>query len=282
MRRGAAGLGCPLVLLTVVLTLSCAFQGVQAATPIVFDSFGSPNPRTCASSGACSSISWTHNVGSGSNGILVVGVSWEGTVVPTVAFGATMMTPLGDHINNNDKVHVGLWSLPVSSGASGTVLVTFSTPLNFIVGGSASYFNVASTGTVSSADNTPPATTTASDLVATSAGDLIVDTLGIANTRVTLTASPTGLGQTHRWNSGSLSNAGSLSFLGAGSDQPASGSSVTMSWSISPASFWSLIAVPLIPTSTPIPEYPVGLPVLAILTALAYGLIRRRTRNDRR
>jgi hypothetical protein len=30
----------------------------------------------------------------------------------------------------------------------------------------------------------------------------------------------------------------------------------------------------------PIPEYPLGLPLLAILALLAYGVIRRRTRND--
>jgi len=31
--------------------------------------------------------------------------------------------------------------------------------------------------------------------------------------------------------------------------------------------------------TTPIPEYPLGLPILAVLTILAYGIIRRRTRN---
>jgi len=30
----------------------------------------------------------------------------------------------------------------------------------------------------------------------------------------------------------------------------------------------------------PIPEYPLGLPLLAILTVVGYGLVRRRTRND--
>ncbi len=31
----------------------------------------------------------------------------------------------------------------------------------------------------------------------------------------------------------------------------------------------------------PIPEYPFGLPILAILTIIGYGLVRRRTRNDK-
>jgi hypothetical protein len=29
----------------------------------------------------------------------------------------------------------------------------------------------------------------------------------------------------------------------------------------------------------PIPEYPLGLPILAILMIIGYGLVRRRTRN---
>ena len=33
-------------------------------------------------------------------------------------------------------------------------------------------------------------------------------------------------------------------------------------------------------SAPPIPEYPLGLPLLAILTVIAYGVIRRRTRND--
>ncbi|MGP8071007.1 MAG: hypothetical protein ACLP5V_14070 [Candidatus Bathyarchaeia archaeon] len=38
-------------------------------------------------------------------------------------------------------------------------------------------------------------------------------------------------------------------------------------------------AVQAASTTPPIPEYPLGLPILAFFTALAYGVIRRRTRN---
>lgn len=31
----------------------------------------------------------------------------------------------------------------------------------------------------------------------------------------------------------------------------------------------------------PIPEYPFGLPLLAIFTIIGYGLVRRKTRNDK-
>lgn len=33
-------------------------------------------------------------------------------------------------------------------------------------------------------------------------------------------------------------------------------------------------------SAPPIPEYPLGLPLLAILTVIGYGLVRRRTRNN--
>ncbi len=33
--------------------------------------------------------------------------------------------------------------------------------------------------------------------------------------------------------------------------------------------------------ATPIPEYPLGLPILAILVLIGFGLVRRRTRNDK-
>jgi hypothetical protein len=42
-----------------------------------------------------------------------------------------------------------------------------------------------------------------------------------------------------------------------------------------------LIAVPLIPVA-PIPEYPLGLPILAVFMIIGYGLVRRRTGNNLR
>jgi hypothetical protein len=46
------------------------------------------------------------------------------------------------------------------------------------------------------------------------------------------------------------------------------------------ASGWAEVGIVLNPAPTPpIPEYPLGLPILAILTIIGYGLIRRRTRN---
>ncbi|MGP8070720.1 MAG: hypothetical protein ACLP5V_12600 [Candidatus Bathyarchaeia archaeon] len=274
--RLAWGFKFTLLSLMIILAASSTLQNVHAATPIVFDSSGSPNPQTCFST--CNVISWSHTVGSGSNGILLVGLSHDTRfTASSVTFGATPLTLIGDHFGS--FVHVELWALLNPTAGSGTITVTFSAILESFVGGSVSYFNVASTISQLQAAATANdgSTATASDTVATSPGDLVVDTLAVANLLSTSTVSPTGSGRVQRWNSGPVG----LGFAGAGSDQPASGSSVTMSWSISQGGIlWSLVAIPLTPVTTPISEYPLGLPLLAILTIIGYGLVKRRTRSN--
>ncbi|MGP8070721.1 MAG: hypothetical protein ACLP5V_12605 [Candidatus Bathyarchaeia archaeon] len=283
----------PLLLLTILLVL-VPFQPVKATTTIMFDSSGSPNPASCAdgSCGSPTTLSWSHTIGSGSNGILLVGLSHNN--IPTasgVTFGAAALTLVGDHVAR--LIHVELWALLNPPAGSGTITVTMGFTTSFLVGGSVSYFNVASTisqlqAAAATNDGSGAGTATASDVVTTAAGDLVVDTLAAFNFNAgggaSVTVSPTGPGQAQLWKrDGPSFGVGNEFFAGGGSNQPASGSSVTMSWSLtttSPApTSWSLVAVPLTPTTTPIPEYPFGLPLLAILTIIGYGLVRRRTRT---
>jgi hypothetical protein len=62
------------------------------------------------------------------------------------------------------------------------------------------------------------------------------------------------------------------SFSGNGDNDPSSG---TFPLTINPAATTTTITT----APPPIPEYPLGLPLLAIFAVLAYGVIRRRTRN---
>jgi hypothetical protein len=192
-----------------------------------------------------------------------------------VTFGATSLTFLTHHVGTKNAVE--LWVLMNPPIGSGTILVTLGVSVQFVVVGSVSYFNVVGTRTPSGnhgITSTPPSVS-----VTTSPDDLVIDTLAVSVGGST-TTSPTGPGQMQHWNSGPITIGPAQFFVGSGSDQPASGPSVTMSWSVSsvPSYAWSLIAVPLIP-ATPIPEYPLGLPILAIFTVIAYGLIKRKTRN---
>jgi hypothetical protein len=61
----------------------------------------------------------------------------------------------------------------------------------------------------------------------------------------------------------------------AASRAPAA-SPVTLSW-IYTSSNWAMGGVALDPAS-PVPEYPLGLPILAIFMVLAYAVIKRRTK----
>jgi len=269
-RRGIAFTA--VVILTMMMVL---FPQVHASTPIVFDASGSPNPQTCISS--CSTLSWSHTVGSGSNRILLVGLSFGGASGSAVTFGGAALTEVG--VETDTFSTVELWALqnPASGTATITVTIGFTAP--FLVGGSVSYSNVAGIGTSAGNKGTGAAAT---DLVGTSSGDVVIDTLSAFTVPPVFTVSPTGPGQTQRWNSGSLNGPEGGFFAGAGSDQPASGSSVTMSWSVTEFVFWSVVAVPLIPAPpAPIPEYPFGLPILAILTIIVYSMIRRRSKNPK-
>ncbi len=238
---------------------------VHASTPIVFDSSAASE---CTS---CSSLTWSHTVGSGINGILIVAVSDTNNAPATsVKFGAASLSPLGSHFAGG--VNVELWSLLNPPSGAATITVTFSVTISCVMGGSVSYFNVAGTGTVVSAEGFG---TAASVTVSSSnTGDVVVDRLGVLNTVTATTVSPIGSGQTQRWNSGPITD-GHVFCVGAGSDEPDS-PPVTTTWSISPSSSWSLIAVLLTPAATIVPEYSLGIPLLVILMIVGYGLVKRK------
>jgi hypothetical protein len=57
---------------------------------------------------------------------------------------------------------------------------------------------------------------------------------------------------------------------------------VTLAYSEDSSASWSMFGDAVQAASTPpppIPEYPLGLPILTVLLVLAYSLIKRRTRN---
>lgn len=248
------------------LTFLSAVSNVHAATIIGTDA--TVGTATCGPS-CGSTLSWTHTVGSNPNRILIVGISASpvsGAVsVTLVQFGSSSLTPLTP-ISISDNFLVQQWYLLNPSG-SATVTVTFATSPAFAVGASASFFNVAGVRASNGATGT---STTASVTVSAISGDLVVDTLA---TSVPLSVA-SDASQTQLWNL----NVGEVT--GAGSDKPAS-SPVTMQWTFGGATLlWALVAVDLQPAGIPpIPEYPIGLPLLAMFMIIAYGLVRRRTRN---
>src|SRR5208337_488087 len=128
------------------------------------------------------------------------------------------------------------------------------------------------TGTVASSDEGCTRSSPGSLSVGSSSGDLVVDILCMVSYAGGTTANA---GQTQRYSSGYASGSFGINIVGAESDQPAS-SPVIMTWDFPTSNppftdpYWSLIGVPLTPAATtttttapPIPEYPLGLPILA-------------------
>jgi hypothetical protein len=261
VRRETVGVGLIVVLFMFVFIFEPL--PVHASTPIVFDSSATKN---CM---GCTSLSWSHTVGSGSNGILIVGLSgFKNAPATSVTFGTKSLSLVGNHLGYAN-VNVELWSLLSPSTGTDTITVTLSGN-NFLAGGSVSYFNVAGTGTAASADDGGTPGTTASVTVSSDTGDLVVDTLGAYNFGLSTVTASQGSGQSQRWNSGPL-NALPVPafFVGGGSDKPAS-TPVTMTWSFSPSSYWSLIAVPLTP---PHPVGGVMLPSVGVTVLLPWVIV---------
>jgi hypothetical protein len=234
-----------LVVMLLVFPSSLA-PSVNGSTVIVFDAVysNSCNP--------CPTLSWSHTVGSGSNGILIVGVSMllqHAPTAVTVTYGASTLTFIGAQNDPSDFMRAEMWYLPNPPTGTAPITVTFSAPgSQLAAGGSVSYFNVASVGSSNSVNG---AGSLASVTVNANPGDLVVDTL-VADSLPPITP---GAGQTQRW---SLSP--SAGWVGAGSDKTAA-SPVTMTWNLVPVSKWALVAVQLQPSPPPVP---VGGTLLAI------------------
>lgn len=250
---------------------------VEAQTIIGVDS---PVATQVCGSGTCTSaLSWSHTVGSNPNHILVVGVAshaLSAVSVTTVTYGVYALTALAPQTfaGSIGQFLAQQWYLLNPPGGANTVTVTFASAPEDAVGASVCFFNVGGLGEANEANG---AGTLASVIInSAKSGELVVDTLASESSPATA-----GPHQNELWNVGDPDDN-----RGFGSDQPAS-SPVTMQWTFSNAVYWGLVAVDLQPsttsttstTTTIIPEYPLGLPILAILTVIAYGLIRRRTSN---
>lgn len=239
------------------LLFSAVAPNVQGGSVIAFDSTAHTFCASCSSP-----MTWSHTVGSGSNRILIVGLSISsGISASAVTYGAQSLSHIITQFGANPDAE--MWYLLSPTVGTATITVTFAASTAFAVGSSVSYFNVASVGSSNGAHgSTSPASVT----VSANSGDLVVDTL--AGNTGSWSADPS---QTPRWNQ-------VMGGTGAGSDKPAA-SPVTMTWSITATTvYWALVAVDLQP-ATVIPEYPYGLPLLAMFLVIGYGLIRRRNRN---
>ena len=200
-----------------------------------------------------STVNWNHTVGSGSDRFLVVGLASSVNSASSVTYGGTAMTRIGARATGSRHI-VEMWVLANPASGTNAIAATFIVSKDR-VGFSTSWENVDPASAVGSFAH--HAGTTVGPLrvdVATAEGDMVVD-ISVANGRpVTVDAS-----QTERGNDSAVSVHAGMS------SEPASGTSVTMSWTISDSTSWAIAAIPLRPTDLPATAAPT--PTLSPTTA---------------
>ena len=174
--------------------------------------------------------SWSHTTGSGINRILIVSVVTENVAqdASSITYGGSSLTKIpGCQLYSYSNVQ--MWYLlesGIAAASSSTIEVTLpAADPNYWTASGVSYSGVNQTSTFRASCNTESGTSSQPSLSVTSQnGDLAIDAIALLATSPTLTV---GSGQTERWNQ----TATTLT-RGAYSDEPATGSSVNMAWTV--------------------------------------------------
>jgi len=233
-----------------------------------------PYPDGAVSSGTgapnASSISFNHTTGTGTNRLMLVGVSWNcGTTDRTIS--SITFTPDGGSALSLTEVKTQQYTWPTNNyrytaiysllnpdpGVSGTVNITFSGAVsNGIIAGAANFAGVDQTtplgtpngavGTGSSAPSNSPSVT----LTGLTGNELVFDSVFIGASSASHTLTPDS-GQSQLWSINGYSLSTSFNVIGAASTKQATGTSATMSWTAegygTTATRWAIAAVPIKP-----------------------------------
>ncbi len=192
-----------------------------------------------------SSVTISHTTGTGTNRLMLVGVSFQnrgGDQITSVTYGGVSLTLQGIQVApSSDRGQVEIYSLLNPPSGSANVVVSFASALERgAVVGVTTFTGVNQStpfGTFKGGQgSTSPATVTG---ITSATGELVYDVVCF---RRTTTRTP-GFGQTVRWNvdSGNEVEGGSSTEPGA--------ASVNMSWSFSVNDQWAMGAIPIKPVN---------------------------------
>jgi hypothetical protein len=204
-------------------------------------------PSSAATGTPANSLTWSHTVGTGSNRILIVGVSSaaQGANI-TVTYGGVSMTPVpGSFVAAITLSQSQLFYLLNPTSGAANIVVSTSGTVDRIVGGGVSLANVNQTNPLGAAKITSGNSTSASLSVPSNVGDVVIDVLAKNNTDV-----PTAGGsQASKWNATSAGvDLPTAKELGAGSTLAGSDSTTAMSWSWTNARAFAYSSVAVKPT----------------------------------
>lgn len=206
---------------------------------------------------SATSLSFSHTTGSGTNRLLLVGVSTEcsgvscGTsanpTVSSVSFNGQNLTFVGRSFANNNDAIVEIWRLfnpPASQTANVVVNITTGTNLP-IVAGAINLAGVNQSQTLTFAKNTNSGGTLQLS-IASAVNELVF--AAVAWDDIPTSASTVGSGQTQRWSVDAGSNGNNSGVRGAASTKAGAASTVTMSWTPSGGD-WAIAAVSVKPAT---------------------------------
>jgi hypothetical protein len=179
------------------------------------------------------SLTWSHFVGAGSNGMLVVAVAVNGgSTVSSVSYDGISLTQRNAQQNSN--VYVTVWYLPnPPSGTSDVTVMLSNGGGNAICAESISLFNVKQAAPAvqyNAGNDTGPQATVVSSL-----GDLVIDAV-TANGDAQLTGPGGGQTEVDRVSTGT---AASDCLLGL-STMPASDPNTQMKWALGATGIWAI------------------------------------------
>jgi uncharacterized repeat protein (TIGR01451 family) len=206
------------------------------------------NITTINSNGSTTSLSWFHGVGSGSNRILIVGVSYSGGSVTTstVTYGLTPLTRIGVQSGTFNQNRTELWYLLAPPTGSSAVAIAVS-PAKEVAACAISYTGVNQTTPLNTFVSAAGQSNTASVNVVSAPGELVVDTVSANGDAQYLSVNA---GQTQRWTLQTGTFAANV--RSGGSSEPGASSQVNMSWTLGQSTTWSIGAVSL----KPVPSAP--------------------------
>jgi hypothetical protein len=213
----------------------------QTTGSIAFDAVGSGN-----NSGGSTTISWTHTTGSGTNRIMIVGVSIRNTTVSvsSITYGAQSLTFIRSDTHPSATIRSELWYLIAPASGSATVTVILS-GASRATGGSCTYTGVDQTSPLdANAGGTGRSSSPSQSVTVNTANSWLLGHLAISGSTSTVTSG--GAGQTMRWDQVTTGTPAANNNRGHGSDKgPVGTGSQTISWGLSAAADWAASVVAL-------------------------------------
>jgi uncharacterized repeat protein (TIGR01451 family) len=196
--------------------------------------------------GEGTTLTWAHSMGSGTNGILIVGVSnrRSNRTVVSVAYAGMNFQRAGFQNSGANTTRMEMWYLLSPPAGTNNVVVTLSGSAA-AVAGAVSFFGVDQTapiGAFSSAAGTGP---NVSLLMASASNETVVDVIAAPGPGLSLTQGPN---QTAQW-IGTTGTAGNEVF--GGSSRTAGAAMVSLSWILGASVDWGIGAVSLKPANSP-------------------------------